>query len=103
MHLPIKKETVLLDLIFATEAGLLTPSVHAIEQMKARNIDFSDIEEAVYTAVREDHKDELTKDSTAWKYAIRGTNQNGDKDIRIIVLYLESPRMLIVTAIDKNK
>lgn len=103
MSEPIKKETVLQDLITATEAGQLIPSKHAIEQMKARDIDLSDIEEAVYRAQREDHKDQLTDDKQDWKYAIRGLNDQGDKDIRIVVVYLETPKMLIITAIDKNK
>lgn len=103
MSQPIKKESVLLDVIKATEVGQLIPSEHAQKQMKARDIDFSDIEEAVYKAQREDHKDQLTDDKQEWKYAIRGLNDKGDKDIRIVVVYLESPKMLIITAIDKNK
>lgn len=103
MTQPIKKESVLLDVIKAVEDGQLIPSKHALEQMKARDIDFSDIEEVVYRAQREDHKDQLTDDKQEWKYAIRGLNDQGDKDIRIVVVYLESPKMLIITAIDKNK
>ncbi|HXH76858.1 MAG TPA: DUF4258 domain-containing protein [Bacteriovoracaceae bacterium] len=67
MSEPIKKETVLQDLITATEAGQLIPSKHALEQMKARDIDLSDIEEAVYRAKREDHKDQVTDDKQNWK------------------------------------
>lgn len=103
MTQPKKEENVLVDVIKAVVAGKLTPSMHALEQMKARDIDFSDIEEAIFQAKREEFKDEVTDDKKAWKYAIRGKNENGDKDIRIIVVYLESPGMLIVTAIDKNK
>jgi hypothetical protein len=103
MSEPIKKETVLQDLITAVETGQLIPSKHALEQMNARDIDLSDIEEAVYRAKREDHKDQLTNDGQDWKYAIRGLNDLGDKDLRIILAYLESPKMLIITAIDKNK
>jgi hypothetical protein len=62
----------------------------------------TDIEEMIYQAQREDIKDVITKDGLAWKYAIRGKNDKGDKDIRLVVLY-KNPGMLIVTAIDKNK
>jgi nitroreductase len=103
MSEPIKKSTVLQDLITAMEAGQLIPSKHALEQMKARDLDLSDIEEAAYRAYREAHKDQLTDDKQEWKYAIRGLNDLGDKDIRIVLVYLESPKMLIITAIDKNK
>lgn len=50
--MPIKKETVLQDVIAAVESGLLISSKHALEQMRARDIDFSDIEEVVHRAVR---------------------------------------------------
>ena len=69
---------------------------------KERDIQFSDIEEAVYNAIREDSKDELTDDGTDWKYVIRGNNDNGDKDIRLVVVYLKDPKMLLITVIDKN-
>lgn len=56
----------------------------------------------IYRANREVDKDRLTDDGKEWKYAIRGLNDNGDKDIRIVVVYIE-PKILIVTAIDKNR
>lgn len=55
----------------------------------------------IYQAQREDQKDELTNDKSDWKYAIRGKNNNGDKDLRIIVIF-DDPKAIIVTAIDKN-
>ena len=97
-----KKPNVIQDVIAAVEAGRLIPSTHAQEQMRNRDIVFSDIEEMVYAAQREEHKDSLTNEKNAWKYALRGPNANGDKDIRIIVKYID-PKILIVTAIDKNK
>lgn len=99
---PKKSETVIQDCIKAHTLGVLILSTHAQEQMKVRDIDLSDIEEALYQAQREDNKDQLTDDKE-WKYAVRGKNDNGDKDIRIIVKYLPSPKMLVITAIDKNK
>ena len=104
--MPNKKETVLQDLINAVEFGVLIPSIHALEQMVNRGITMSDIEEVVYRAYREDHKDSLNNDGNDgndWKYAVRGLNDNGGKDIRIIVAYLDEPKMLLITAIDKNK
>ena len=102
IKLPSKKEHVIQDVINAHERGHLIPSKHALEQMKARGISLLDIEEMIFKASREEDKDQLTDDGKFWKYAIRGPNENGDKDIRIIVLYID-PKMLIVTAIDKNK
>ncbi|HAZ11494.1 MAG: hypothetical protein A2X86_10950 [Bdellovibrionales bacterium GWA2_49_15] len=101
--MPIKKVTVIQDVITALEGGALIPSKHALLQMKERNIDLSDVEEAVYRAVREEQKDSLTEQGMDWKYAIRGMNDNGDKDLRLVVVYLDAPKMLLVTAIDKNK
>ena len=102
MDEPKKKETVIQDVIAAVEKGHLIPSSHASERMSERDIQFSDIEEAVYNAIREDSKDELTDDGTDWKYVIRGNNDNGDKDIRLVVVYLKDPKMLLITVIDKN-
>lgn len=71
--------------------------------MRERNIDFSDVEEAIYRAQREEVKDVVTNDGLAWRYALRGSNDNGNKDIRLVVIYLERPKMLLITAIDKNE
>ena len=102
MIAPIKKETVIQDIIEAVESGQLVLSDHALLRMQERNIDFTDIEEAIYRSIREEERDSLTDDGFAWKYAIRGSNDFYDKDIRLVVLYLEEPKMLVVTAIDKN-
>jgi hypothetical protein len=100
--MPIKSESVILDVIKAVESGKFIISEHAATRMKERNINFSDVEEAVYRLTREEVKDSLTNDGLAWKYALRGSNDDGNKDIRLVVLYLEKPKMLLVTAIDKN-
>ncbi len=94
--MPIKSESVIQDLILALELGTLMISNHAGLRMKERNIDFSDVEEAIFEARREEFKDELTLDGKAWKYAISG------RGIRLVVLYLEKPKMLLVTIIDKD-
>jgi hypothetical protein len=101
--MPIKSESVIQDVIEAVESGQLIISDHAATRMKERNIDFSDVEEAVYRATRDEVKDSQTNDGLAWKYALRGFNDDGNKDIRLIVLYLQKPKMLLVTAIDKNE
>ena len=103
MGMPIKSESVIQDVIEAVESGQLIISDHAATRMKERNIDFSDVEEAVYRATRDEVKDSQTNDGLAWKYALRGFNDDGNKDIRLIVLYLQKPKMLLVTAIDKNE
>lgn len=62
----------------------------------------SDIEEMLYRAQREKNKDQMRNDGMDWKYALRGLNDNGDKDLRVIVVFNE-PDTVIVTVIDKNK
>ena len=61
----------------------------------------SDLYEAICNASREEHKDELNTQTGDWKYAIRGTNIDGDKDIRIIIVF-KNPTTLILTVIDLN-
>ena len=92
-----------MDLIQAVEDGHLITSTHAQQRMQERGIDLSDLEEAVFKGRREEHKDSLTDDKSSWKYAIRGMNVNGDKDLRLIVLYVEEPKMLLITAIDLDQ
>lgn len=100
--MPSKRENIVLGVIKALEDGHLRYSFHAQEQMAKRDILVSDIEEALYRSKREENKDSLTNDKTAWKYSLRGTNDSGDKDLRIIIVF-DDPNALVVTAIDKNK
>lgn len=97
-----KRANVIQDVIKASEAGTLVPTFHAEKQMETRDVQMSDIEEMLYRAQREDFKDSPTKDGKDWKYALRGLNDNGDKDIRIVVIF-KDPDTVIVTVIDKNK
>ncbi|MEN0060401.1 MAG: DUF4258 domain-containing protein [Bdellovibrio sp.] len=97
-----KRANVIQDVIKASESGNLVPSFHAEQQMEKRDVQISDIEEMLYRAQREDDKDSPTKDGKGWKYALRGLNDNGDKDIRIIVAF-NDPDTVIITVIDKNK
>ena len=97
-----KRPNVIADVITAAENGLLVPTFHAEKQMKARDVQMSDIEEMLYRAEREENKDGPPKDGKGWTYSIRGFNDNGDKDIRIIVAF-KDPETVIVTVIDKNK
>jgi Domain of unknown function (DUF4258) len=98
----IKKINVIADVINALESGNLVPSLHAQAKMEVRKVAMSDIEEMIYRSQRDEFKDELTKDGKAWKYALRGLNDKGDKDIRIIIVFYD-PKTVIVTVIDKNK
>ncbi len=86
----------------ASRLGNLIPGDHAQAQMRLRNIDFSDIEEAIDKGYWEKRKDEFNKQKKVWKYAIRGLNKNRDKDLRIIIEY-ENPATIIITVIDKYK
>lgn len=88
-----KRPNVIQDVIAAFEKGYLIPSLHAEKQMQARDVQMSDIEEMIYRAQREDHKDSLRNDGKDWKYCIRGLNNSEDKDIRIIV-FLMIPTLL---------
>ena len=97
-----KRENIVPEVIRALEEGRLRYSFHAQEQMTKRDILVSDIEEALYRSQREENKDSLTNDKKAWKYSLRGANDNGDKDLRIIILF-DEPNVLVVTAIDKSK
>lgn len=45
-----KRANVIRDVIEAFECGRLVPSFHALEQMVARDIQMSDIEELLYRA-----------------------------------------------------
>lgn len=98
----VKRRNVIIEVIKALEAGQLVPSFHAQEQMKKRDILMSDLEEALYRAKREEGKDSPTKDGKDWKYSLRGLSESGEKDLRIIVVF-DDPKVVIVTAIDKNK
>ncbi len=97
-----KRHNVIPDIIAALESGYLIPSIHALQQMEKRDIQMSDIEEAIYSAHREESKDSMTSDGANWRYSLRGKNENGDKDLRIIIMFAD-PKAIIVTTIDKNK
>ncbi|MEY4616374.1 MAG: hypothetical protein RJB66_1334 [Pseudomonadota bacterium] len=97
-----KRPNVLEEVRRATLIGRLIPSPHAQQQMAKRDIQMSDIEEAISRAKLEKKKDSLTDDKKEWKYALRGKNNEGDKDLRIIIMF-DDPSAIIVTAIDKNK
>ena len=100
--MPTKRSNVIADVIKAIAEGRFKYSNHALAQMKARDIQVSDIEESVHNATREEHKDEINKTGTDWKYVLRGLNENGDKDIRTVVDF-KDPDVVLITAIDKNK
>jgi hypothetical protein len=97
-----KRPNVIQEVINASEKGLLILSLHAEKQMLARNIQMSDVEEMLYRAQRESHKDTLRKDGKDWKYSLRGLNANGDKDLRIIVVF-NTPDTVVITVIDKYR
>jgi hypothetical protein len=101
-----KEENVLQLVIHGLEEGHLFLSFDAIEQMQKREIKFSDICEAIYRSEREEHKDTYLEHPKtkrwSWRFAIRGKNDVGDKDLRIIFV-IQNPKVIIVTAIDLNR
>ncbi|MEQ1663819.1 MAG: DUF4258 domain-containing protein [Bdellovibrionales bacterium] len=98
----IKCENVIAEVIKALEEGNLIPTTHAQKQMKDRDIQLSDLEEALYRCSREEFNDRLTSDGNVWKYSLRGKNNTGLKDLRIIIIFKDT-KVLVVTAIDKTK
>lgn len=101
MRTPKKKEGILLAVIHALESDNLKLTFHVLQRMQERKILLSDLHEAIYSAIREEHKDEFNHQTGDWKYAIRGKNDEGDKDIRVIIVFKE-PSTLILTVIDLN-
>lgn len=98
----VKKDEVIQKAVEALENGNLRFSKHALIRMKERGIVISDIKEAIYNGQREGIKDQLTDDGSDWKYALRGKNEAGDKEIRLVLLFDEQ-NVLVVTAIDLNR
>jgi Domain of unknown function (DUF4258) len=98
----VKKDEVIQKAIGALENGNLRFSKHALIRMKERKIVISDIKETIYNAQRESIKDQLTDDGSDWKYALRGKNEAGDKEIRLVLLF-DGQNVLVVTAIDLNR
>ena len=94
-----KKEDVLVSAIRAMESGNLRMTFHATERMKERNILLSDLEEAIFNGRREEYKDEFNSRTGNWKYAIRGCNDDEDKELRIIVAF-KDPLTMVITVID---
>jgi len=101
-----KEDNIIQRVLKALESGNLLLSFHAMEQMSAREIKFSDISEALYRCERQEHKDVYLESPKTkkwgWRFAIRGLNDVGDKDIRIIVV-LQDPKIVVVTVIDLNR
>lgn len=101
-----KKENVLQTVLAALESGNLIISFHAMEQMEARDVVFFDVKEALYQGQREEQKDDYRQNPKnkkwSWRYSIRGLNESGKKDLRIVVA-LEDPKTIVVTVIDLNR
>jgi len=101
-----KIENILQTVLEALESGNLILSFHATEQMEAREVTFSDVKEALYQGQREEQKDDcrqnLKSKKWSWRYALRGLNDSGEKDLRIIVA-IENPKAIVVTVIDLNR
>ena len=97
-----KRDNVLLAVICSVETGNLKPTFHVLKRMQERKILLSDIHEAIFSARREEHKDEYDDVSGDWKYAIRGMNDDGNKDIRLIVVF-KDPTTIVLTVINLNQ
>gem|GEM_PF-4388613 len=62
-----KKENILPTVLAALESGNLIISFHAIEQMEAREIVFSDVKEALYQGQREEQKNDYRQNPKSKK------------------------------------
>ena len=106
MMMTSKEDNILQIVLEALESGNLLLSFHAMEQMSAREIKFSDISEALYRCERQEYKDVYLENPKTkkwnWRFAIRGLTDSGDKDLRIIVV-LHNPKTVIVTVIDLKR
>lgn len=102
MSSPNKKEDILLAVINSVESGNLRLTFHVLQRMKERRILLSDVYDVIFNARREENKDEFNPFTGDWKYAIRGLNSDGDKDIRLILVF-KDPATLILTVIDLNQ
>jgi hypothetical protein len=74
--------------------------------MSERGIDYADVREAILNGKREEQKDDYRQNPKnkfwSWRYAIRGLNDNEDKDLRIVVI-MDDPQTVVVTVIDLNR
>lgn len=102
MLIPMKREDVLLTVIKAMNEDHLKFSFHALVRMKERNILLSDVTESILNSIREEYKDDFNFQTGDWKYAIRGLNKDGSKDIRLAVTF-KDPKTIIITVIDVSK
>jgi predicted transcriptional regulator len=76
--------------------------VHARQQMHIRDITRSDVLEVLSRGWREPRKDEWKEAFRQWRYAYRGHDDSGIKNLRVAVA-LEDSGVIVVTAIDLDK
>ena len=74
---------------------------HAQDQMRARGITRLEVKHVLNTGRHEKRKDQFNQIERVWRYAIRGTTLDEDRDLRVVVAFHGEPeRVLVITAID---
>lgn len=99
MKKAVKKENILELVRSSLEKGTLRITMHALDRMKERNLSWSDLKDVIVNGRREFKKDLYNIEAGEWKYAIRGFNEEKEKDIRVIVV-LGDFKILVITMIE---
>lgn len=97
-----RKEADIIELTkAATDNGQVKYSSHANDRMRERAIVKPEIESILRSGHHESRRDQYREEFQAWDYAIMGKTIDGRK-LRVVVA-IEKPNVLIVTAIDLDK
>lgn len=81
--------------------GRLRYSAHANQRMRERGIIKPEVERVLLKGRHEAAKDAFNELESGWDYAFRGKTVDG-RELRIVVA-IEEPNVLVVTAIDLSK
>ena len=101
MKRPDKQKNLLDTISTAIGSGNLVYSSHANQRMYQRGIIKPEVEYVLENGHHEAKKDQFNEGFGSWDYAIKGTTVDGRK-LRIVVA-IERPNVLIVTAIGLEK
>ncbi len=101
MKRPDKVKDILGLVSTAVAAGHLTYSRHADQRMSKRGIIKPEVEYVLKNGHHEAKKDHFNEAYRSWDYAIKGLTVDGRR-LRIVVA-MEQPNVLVVTAIDLDK
>ena len=96
----VKKHSNIIELIkTCVEKGYYLDTRHAFDRQRERSITRLEVLEVLRSGHHEKRKDEFKHEFGTWNYAIRGKTLD-KKDLRIVVSFDDSKRLLIITAIE---